>query len=129
MKKTIQFELFAPNQTIYFDILRLAELEKALGMPINAIVTKQETGIGFCLTALRIGMKHHYRKGTDDFYAEKIEKHFEDDGTLEEILVPIIRAIMASGVFGKEAIAKIEKKVAEDNENQDAESEESEKNV
>ena len=126
MKKAIPFELFEANQTIYFNILRLAELEKALDMPINSIVTKQETGISFCLAALRVGMKHHYRKENKEFYADKLETHFDNGGTLEEIIIPIIRAIMASGVFGKEAIARIEKKVNEDN---DSEKETSEKNA
>jgi len=126
MKKTINFDLFEKGQSIYFDILRLAELEKALGMPITAIITRQETGIGFCLTALRIGMKQHYRRGTEEFYADLMEKHFDNDGTLEDILVPIIRALMASGVFGKEAIEKIEKKVADD---QEADVEDTKKNA
>jgi hypothetical protein len=130
MKKTIPFELFEKGQEIYFDIPRLAELEKAVGLPINMIVTKQETGIGFCLIALRIGLKHHYRKATEDFYAEKMETHFDNDGTLEDIIIPIIRAIMASGIFGKEAIAKIEKKVAADADNEeDANQETTEKNA
>lgn len=114
--KKIPFNVFEEGQTIYFDITRLEELENSLGMPINAIVTKQETGIGFCLKALQIGLKHHYRRGNKDLFASKMEEHFDNDGTLEEIVVPIIRAIMGSGVFGKEAINKIEQKVAEDEE-------------
>lgn len=112
--KKIPFDLFEEGQTIYFDIPRVEELEVALGMPITAIITKQETGIGFCLKALQIGLKHHYRKGNKELFAAKMEKHFDNDGTLGDIITPIIRAIMGSGIFGKEAIEKIEKRVAED---------------
>lgn len=102
MKKTIPFELFEPNQYIYFDILRLAEFEKALGMSIIEIVKRQEAGLNFCLTALPIVLKHHYFKATPLFFAEKIEEYLEKGGSLEEIALPIIKAIFASGVFGKE---------------------------
>lgn len=103
MKKSIPFEVFGPNQYIYFDILRLAELERALGRSINEILQRQDAGINFCLTALPIGLKHHYHKPTPAFFAEKIEEHLAKDGSsLDDIAVPIVKAILASGVFGKE---------------------------
>jgi hypothetical protein len=113
MKKTIPFELFAPNQTIYFDILRLAEFEKVVGMPITDIVRKGDAGVSFCLAGLQVGMKHHYHKATADIYAEKIEKYLDDGGSIDDIAMPIIKAIMASGVFGKEVTEKVEEKIAE----------------
>jgi hypothetical protein len=102
MRKTIPFELFEPNQTIYFDILRLAELETALGTAINNIVRKQDAGINFCIAGLTVGLKHHYHKANPTFYIEKIEQYLESGGTLDDIATPIVRAIVASGIFGKQ---------------------------
>lgn len=110
MKKTIPFELFEQNQTIYFDILRLAELERSLGMSIVDVIKRQDAGINFCLTALPIGLKHHNFKATPAFYAEKIETYLDDGGSLDEIAVPIIKAIMISGIFGKEVTEQVTEK-------------------
>ncbi|MCC5465541.1 hypothetical protein [Pelosinus baikalensis] len=126
--KKVPFDLFEEGQTIYFDIPRIEDLEKGMGMPITTIVSKQEVGVGFCLTALQIGLRHHYRKGNKEFYAAKMGEYFENDGTLGDVITPIIRAIMGSGIFGKEAIEKIEKNVAENSESE-SDMEENSKNV
>ena len=93
MKQTISFDLFEQGQDIYFDILRLAEIEKVLGKGINKIVQEQDAGIGFCLAALQIGMRHHYPRGTQEMY---------------DVATPIIMAILKSGIFGKEVGEKID---------------------
>ncbi len=109
MKKSIPFELFGPNQYIMFDILRLAELERALGRDITDVIRRQDAGVGFCLTALPIGMKQHFHKATPQDFAEKIEAYLENGGTLDDIAVPIVKSIMASGIFGKEVSEKASK--------------------
>ncbi len=108
MKKNIPFTLFGENQYIMFDILRLAELERALGMPINQVVQRQDAGVNFCLTALPIGMKQHYRPDPK-IYADKIEQYLEQGGAIDEIAIPIVKAIIASGIFGKTAQEEAEK--------------------
>lgn len=113
MKKTIPFDLFEPNQTIYFDILRLAELEERQGMSINELMQKGDAGVTFCINGLLIGMKHHYHKATPSLFAEKIEKYLDDGGQLQDIAIPIVEAIFASGIFGQEVIDKMEKKAEE----------------
>ncbi len=112
MKKTVPFEVFEKNQTIYFNILRLAELEDRLGVSINEIV-KSEAGVKFCLAGLTVGMKHHYHKPTPDFFADKIEEHLDNGGDLSDIAIPIVKAIFATGIFGKEINEGIEKRAAE----------------
>lgn len=101
MKKTIPFDLFGKKQTIYFDILRLAQLEDALGDSIVNVVRRGNAGINFCLSGLIIGLRHENMKADRDFYTEKIDEYFERGGTLDELAVPIIRAILASGIFGQ----------------------------
>ena len=101
MIKSVPFELFAQNQYIYFDIVRLAMLEKALGEPIPKIVANSEAGINFCLNGLTIGLKHHYSKASPQLFANKLSDYFDAGGSIEKVALPIIEAIVLSGIFGK----------------------------
>ena len=101
MKKTIPFDLFEKGQTIYFDIDRLAQLENVLGDSIINVVHRGNAGVNFCLAGLLVGLQHEYDKATRDFYAGKIDEYLDNGGTLDELAVPIIRAVLASGIFGK----------------------------
>ena len=99
MKKTIPFELFGPNQFLMFDILRLEELENAMGCSIDSIAAKGETGVRFCLAALPIAMKQHY-KPNKAFFVARIQEHLDNGGTLTEIAIPLIQAIRVTGLYG-----------------------------
>ena len=101
MKHTIPFEFFAKGQTIYFDILRLAELEKMLGDSILQIMRRADAGVTFVLAGLTVGLQHEYPQNTRAAVLEKLEQYFETGGTLDEVATPIVRAIVASGIFGK----------------------------
>ncbi len=100
MKKTVPFEIFGPNQYLMFDIGRLAELEQALGHSIIDVAVKQDIGVNFCLTALPIAMKQHYRPDRN-LFANKIEEFIENGGSISDITVPLVKAIAATGIFGK----------------------------
>ena len=101
MKKTVPFNLFEEGQTIYFDIIRLAELEKLLGDSIINIVRKQDAGANFCIAGLTVGLQHHYVRTNTTAIAEMIDEYFEKGGTLEKLALPIVQAIFESGIFGK----------------------------
>ena len=102
MKKTVPFELFGPNQYLMFDILRLAELEQKTGKTLDQIIAAQDVGVNFALIALPIAMKQHYNRETAEFFAAKIEEHLESGGTFNDISVPLVRALLVSGILGKE---------------------------
>ncbi|CQR73302.1 hypothetical protein SOV_50850 [Sporomusa ovata DSM 2662] len=102
MLKSIPFDLFEQGQTIYFDIKRLEKLELIMGVPINTTIRKGNAGIHFCLAGLLVGLQHENPKATADFYADKIDEYFDNGGTLDELAIPIVRAILASGIFGKQ---------------------------
>jgi hypothetical protein len=102
MKKTTPFDLFKSGETIYFDIARLAQLENLLGGSIINVVKRQDAGVNFCLAGLTVGLKHQYPGSTSADMAEEMQKFFDAGGTLDEIGFPIVRAIVASGIFGKE---------------------------
>ncbi len=101
MKKTVPFDCFGAGQTIYFDITRLGELEKVLGDSIINVVRRQDAGVNFCIAGLLIGLKHHYNRPTPALMAEKIEEFLDNGGTLDDLALPIVQAILASGIFGK----------------------------
>lgn len=97
MKKTIPFELFGQKEKLCFTIPTIAELEMALGKSIQQIVHSQNAGFHFCLTALPLCLK----RINPHLYVEKIEKYLSDDGkTIDDIAIPIIHAICASGALG-----------------------------
>lgn len=101
MKRTIPFDHFGAGQTIYFDIIRLAELEKVLGDSIINVVRRQDAGINFCIAGCLIGLKHHYTRPTAALMAEQIEEYLDNGGNLDELALPIVQAILATGIFGK----------------------------
>ncbi|MEA4835369.1 MAG: hypothetical protein VB133_09555 [Anaeromusa sp.] len=105
MKKTVPFEFFGENQTIYFDVLRIAELEDRMKESIYEIMNKSG-GMKLAVAGLTIGLRHHYPKITPAFVIEKMEEHFEHGGTLEELVLPVAKAISESGIFGKKDEAK-----------------------
>lgn len=101
MKKTVPFELFGTNQYLMFDILRLAELEKAMGCSVLAMAQGMDIGVRFCMTALPIAMRQHYHKGTPQMFADKISEYLADPGrSINDISLPLVEAIALTGVFG-----------------------------
>lgn len=104
MKKTVLFELFGPNQYLMFDIIRLAELEKAMGCSVLAMAQGMDIGVRFCITALPIALRQHYHKATPQMFAEKISEYLSEQGrSINDIALPLIEAISLTGVFGSAA--------------------------
>ena len=101
MKRTVPFEIFGANQYLQFDILRLSRLEEVLGAPIAEVIAKQNIGISFALKALPIAMSQHYRNATPQEFAKKIEDHLDNGGAFDDIAVPLVKAILASGFLGR----------------------------
>lgn len=110
MKKSIPFEAFGQNQFIFFDIKRLMQLEQATGRSVQSIIASGDVSLSFIINGLAVGMRQHYKDGAAA-WTERIQKHFDDGGNIDDIGVPLIRAILASGIFGKS-----EEDVSEDSE-------------
>lgn len=109
-KKSIPFEFFRPNEFMFFDIGRMANLEKELGVPIITIMSQIEESIGsvgFILAACRAGLAHHYSTG-HNVMENYIDDYMERGGSLfdAELIMSISRALFASGIFGKEIADK-----------------------
>jgi len=131
MKKSIPFEFFAPNQFVYFDIERLALLEKISGTTITKMAAGGgATGIVFVLQACQVGLAHHYHNATPEDYVKMTEEYLEKDGNISTLEMALGRAIIASGIYGKEAanraMGKITKEGEEEKNDPNAQAPESE---
>jgi hypothetical protein len=102
LKKTVPFELFGANQYLMFDMIRLGMLERSMGTSITRLMTTQDIGVDFVLRALPIAMQQHVFNKPIEFWAGKIENYLDGDGDIKDIAVPLIRAILATGVMGSE---------------------------
>lgn len=100
MKKSIPFEVFGHNQFIYFDIKRLMRLEQLLGKSISNIVATHDITINFIVNSLMVGLAQHSKDNAAQ-WTDKVKEFFDAGGSIEDLGVPIIEAIIASGIFGK----------------------------
>lgn len=105
MKKEIEFRHFGEEATIYFNIKRLSELEVKTKKPIASLVNT-ELSIELILVMLQIGLQHVYGLKSQDFYSNKIEEFLENDGHITKIWADLLRALLASGILGKESAKK-----------------------
>lgn len=105
-KKSIPFEFFRPNEFMYFDVGRLANLEREIKMPITVAMSQMEESIGsvgFILAACRAGLAHHYPAAPGAIEGH-IDAYLEQGGSLfdTDFIMSISRALFATGLFGKE---------------------------
>ncbi len=100
--KRIKCNLFGEGQYIYFNIGRLAELEKALKKPIIQVLQDGALGINEILKCYAVGMQQERRQNTA-WYAQKIQELVEQGVTFETLTTPILKALIGSGILGKKA--------------------------
>lgn len=98
--KKIDFEFFAPGQQIYFDVSRIMQVENVLKKGVGEIVMEQNLNMGTLCVLLSIGLRHY---GLQNL--EKVAKNLQtllDEGVeIEEIQMPVAKALVASGALGK----------------------------
>lgn len=104
--KKIACNLFGENQTIYFNIGRLMQLEVLLKKPILRVITD-----GFGLTELTaaysIGLQHEKTRKAQ-WYAAKMQELLDEGGfSYEDFVQPVMHAIIASGLLGREAYEEL----------------------
>ena len=102
--KRVKCDLFGENEYVFFNVMRLMQLEKAIGCKI-ADVLANPFGLGDMMLAYEIGLKHEGKKRTAAWYAEKCDELFEEGVSLDELMSPIMKALIGSGVFGPQAYA------------------------
>lgn len=100
MKKTIPFSAFGEQQELCFSIDKIRQLELAMGQSIQQIGATGNAGVDFCLKALPLCLA----PASEKKYLAKMEKYLEQSGgTINDIAMPIVHALAASGIWGQES--------------------------
>lgn len=101
MKRSVPFEFFGESQYLEFTIGSLREFERAMGNMSIAEIMQNTNSLTVLTTGLMVGLKHHYRNKPINFFDRKLEEFLDNGGNLNELFLPLSRAIMVSGIFGK----------------------------
>ena len=123
--KVLSCNYFGTNETIYFIVKRLAELETAVNKPIMGMLATGNLSLFDMIQVYTIGMQHiNNGRRTQDFYEEKIQELIDsDEYELTDFVETAVKVLIASGVFGKKAYYNlfpnevtptVEKKIAEE---------------
>lgn len=123
--KVLSCNYFGANETIYFNVKRLAELEVAIGKPIMSMMSTGNLSLFDMIQVYTIGMQHiDNGRRTQDFYEEKIQELIDsEEYEVTDFIQTAVKALLASGVFGKKAYYSafpnevtptVEKKIAEE---------------
>lgn len=125
--KVLSCNYFGNNETIYFNVKRLAMLETEIGKPIMSMMSTGNLSLFDMIQVYTIGMQHiDNGRRTQDFYEEKIQELIDsEEYEVTDFIQTAVKALLASGVFGKKAYYSafpnevtptVEKKIAEEEE-------------
>lgn len=123
--KVLSCNYFGNNETIYFNVKRLAELETAINKPIMSMMSTGNLSLFDMIQVYTIGMQHiDNGRRTQGFYEENIQELIDsEEYELTDFIQTAVKALLASGVFGKKAYYSafpnevtptVEKKIAEE---------------
>ena len=98
--KKIDFEFFAPGQQIYFDVSRIMQVENVLKKGVGEIVMEQSLNNVTLSDLLSIGLRH-YGLQNPEKVAKKLQTLLDEGVEIEEIQMPVAKALVASGALGK----------------------------
>ena len=123
--KVLSCNYFGTNETIYFNVKRLAELETAINKPIMSMMSTGNLSLFDMIQVYTIGMQHiDSGRRMQDFYEEKIQELIDsEEYELTDFIQTAVKVLLASGVFGKKAYYSafpnevtptVEKKIAEE---------------
>ena len=123
--KALSCNYFGNNETIYFNVKRLAELETAINKPIMSMMSTGNLSLFDMIQVYTIGMQHiDNGRRTQGFYEENIQELIDsEEYELTDFIQTAVKVLLASGVFGKKAYYSafpnevtptVEKKIAEE---------------
>lgn len=104
--KRVKCDLFGENEYIFFNVARLMQLEKALDCKITELVSRV-MGLSEMMTAYEIGLAHEGKKRNQLWYAQKVDELFEEGVTFDDLLLPVTKALIASGIAGPQVYAAV----------------------
>lgn len=98
--KKVAIELFGQGQEIYFDIGRFAAIESLTKKSIGDIIGGDKLNVTNMAILLSVGLRHYGQKGPQ-WYLDKIQELLDAGHEIEEIQLPLIKAIGGSGILGR----------------------------
>lgn len=100
--KKVNCNFFKDGEYLMFNIQRLSEFESAIGTSIGQLLQMPQWPINTIVTGYAIGMKQHKRNPQQ--YFGLIDELLNDDEKAVDLNVlqfELMKALIASGVFGK----------------------------
>lgn len=98
--KKISCELFGAGQEIYFDIGRFAAIEILTKKSIGDIIGGEKLNVSNMAILLSVGLRHYGQKGPQ-WYLDKMQELLDAGHEIEEIQLPLLKAIAGSGILGR----------------------------
>ena len=104
--RKIEFEYFAPGQYIYYDVGRIIQIENLLKKGIGEIASEQTLNMSTLCVMLAVGLRHHGVKSPDAI-APLLQKAMDDGVEIQDMQIPVVKALAASGKLGKKVYYQI----------------------
>ena len=104
--KKVDFEYFAPGQYIYYDVGRIIQIENLLKKGIGEIASEQALNMSSLCVMLTVGLRHHGFKSPDTI-APLLQKAMDDGVDIQDMQIPVVKALAASGALGKKVYYQI----------------------
>lgn len=127
MVPSIPFDLFGEGQQLRLTIGKFLAIEQILKKPIGEIASLTNSLDLTSLTViLSVGIENSEGKAkakSPQWYAGEIQKLLMDGHEIDEIMVPVVKAIAASGLLGHAAYLNVfpEAETEDEKEKADAE--------
>lgn len=104
MKKTVQFKAFDNNNDyLCFDIKGLRDVEILTGHTVIELwdySNMGKFGISLIIQCLLIGLRESREGLTEAIVMQEMSNALENGKSLPQFILPIIEALMATGIFG-----------------------------
>lgn len=99
--KKVNCDLFKQGEYILFNIQRLSEFEAAIGISIGQLIQMQQWPINTIVNGFAVGMQQYKRPLPQYFKLIDELLNNDDELTLLHFQAPLMKALIASGAFGK----------------------------
>lgn len=97
----LEIELDGKTHLLRFDFNSVCDVEERLGRGIIATLTKEQIGFNMTRVLYWAGLKWKDRGLTVERAGQLLMKEVEKGKSLNDLMVPVINALMKSGLLGK----------------------------
>ena len=97
----VEIELDGKTRLLRFDFNTVSELEERLGKGIIGVLTKEQVGFNMTRALYWAGLKWKDRGLTIERTGQMLQKEVEKGKSLNDLMEPVVNALMKSGLLGK----------------------------